>query len=301
MGYRIERDETVDDAVRRITSEQVAKAIDEIEDAEVDVHEAVHEVRKRCKKIRGLVRLVRPAFPGYSAANARFRDLARQLAPIRDATTLLEAFDMLMGRVETVVRADAFAPVRAVLRDRRDTIAEDLDASARLDAVRADLQEAAAAAEAWDLDDGGADAVVHGLGRTFRRATAAMAEAYDGSGDGPAAERFHEWRKRVKYHRYHARLLRRMWDPVLDPWRDEAKRLSDLLGDDHDLAELRAVLAREADRFEDADLPFLHALIDLRQEELRRAARPLGRRLFAEKPRHHVRRHAALWRAWRAA
>ena len=46
----------------------------------------VHDVRKRCKKVRGLLRLVRPGLgPDYRRANADVRDAARELSSLRDA------------------------------------------------------------------------------------------------------------------------------------------------------------------------------------------------------------------------
>jgi hypothetical protein len=60
----------------------------------------------------------------------------------------------------------------------------------------------------------------------------------------------------------------------------EAKRLSKLLGEDHDLA----VLAAEVDD------PQLHDMIATRRADLLAQARDLGRRVYAERPKHFARR-----------
>ena len=71
MAFQILADESVEEAVQRIVREQIDKAIDEINDRELDRHETVHQVRKRCKKIRGLIRLVRPQLEDtYDRENA---------------------------------------------------------------------------------------------------------------------------------------------------------------------------------------------------------------------------------------
>lgn len=63
MAYALAQDDdTVEAGMRRIAAEQIERAIAEIDDTGLDRHETVHQVRKRCKKVRGLVRLVRPAF-----------------------------------------------------------------------------------------------------------------------------------------------------------------------------------------------------------------------------------------------
>ena len=84
MSYYFQQSDTsVERGVRRIAVEQIDKAISEIQ--EPDVTEAVHNVRKRCKKLRALIRIVRYAFDDYKAENASFRDAARSLAVLRDA------------------------------------------------------------------------------------------------------------------------------------------------------------------------------------------------------------------------
>jgi len=60
MGYKIKRKESIRNAVRRVADEQIGKGIAELDDDALPDPEKVHQLRKRCKKLRGLVRLVRP-------------------------------------------------------------------------------------------------------------------------------------------------------------------------------------------------------------------------------------------------
>ena len=79
MAYRFSvTDRSVQAGVRRIACEQIDKAIAEIENTELPLDETIFQIRKRCKKIRGLLRLVRPSFDGYARENAIFRDAARE-------------------------------------------------------------------------------------------------------------------------------------------------------------------------------------------------------------------------------
>ena len=50
MEYHIRIDEDVQPAVRRIALKQIEVGIQEIENAGLDRHEVVHQIRKRCKK-----------------------------------------------------------------------------------------------------------------------------------------------------------------------------------------------------------------------------------------------------------
>ncbi len=71
---------------------------------------------------------------------------------------------------------------------------------------------------------------------------------------------WHEWRKQVKYLRYHLKIVRCFWRTPLESWRRYLNRLSDLIGLDHDLVELRQLLSRQR-----ADMPSPEALKHLEQ------------------------------------
>ena len=289
MAYRLLGNESTEEFLKREASEQVAKALRDLEGADTDLHEAVHEFRKRCKKIRGLIRLVRPGFADYSAENAWFRDLAGELSAIRDATSMQESLAALRERYADDLDDEAFAAVHAWLGERRESLTEERDAREKIDVIRAELPEALTRIERWRLDSAGTDALEAGLTKTYQRARRAMAVAAD---DGTSRD-FHEWRKRVKYHRYHLRLLTPVWPKLMKARYKETKHLSDLLGDDHDLAVLRATLEEEAGGGAD-ERAALIALSRRRSAELRAAAWSLGRRLFVETPECHAGRMRAL-------
>jgi len=277
--------------VRRVALSQIDKALDEAAAPDLPRGERVHQLRKRCKKLRGLVRLVRPAFPDYAAENAAFRDIARTLAPARDAAVLQETYDALTDACAEEIDRPAFAPIRAELTRRRNTLDAEAIEAAIYDA-RCALSEAAERAADWELDEDGFAAVSGGLKKTHKRAAAGMADAMA----DPAPAALHEWRKRVKYHRYHLRLLAPLWPEALSAREAEADRLGDLLGDHHDLAILADTVAAAPDAFAGAEtVSAFMALVARRQKELEADAFALGRRLFAEKPKHFARRMAALW------
>jgi hypothetical protein len=99
MSYRFYYRETMLENVQRVAFEQNEAAIAEIDDRKLDVHETVHQARKHCKKIRGLIRLVRPQFKKtYKFENAWYRDAARDLSSIRDAQSMIEIYDSIISR-----------------------------------------------------------------------------------------------------------------------------------------------------------------------------------------------------------
>jgi hypothetical protein len=66
---------------------------------EADRDEAIHEARKNVKKIRGVLRLMRPELgETYALENPIFRDVGLLLAQFRDAGAIIETFDALRAK-----------------------------------------------------------------------------------------------------------------------------------------------------------------------------------------------------------
>lgn len=294
MAYRLKPDKPLAIELVRVARDQIEAAIRDIHLARHDVHEAVHDVRRHCKLIRALIRLVRPAFPEYRIENARFRDLGRSLSHTRDATASIECLDAIIERFASLIQPDVFKPVRQTLEQRRADIVASVKLEDRLIEARHALYAAHWRVGDWSLESDGFDAIARGLGKTYGRAHRRMREAREDA----ASELLHDWRKRTKYHRYHMKLLGEIWPAMIGMREKECHRLTDYLGDEHDLAVLRGMLLNEPDRFGDPQtLRSLLGLIRWRRTELQAAAIPLGMRLFGEDPDAHVARFGTLWDA----
>lgn len=299
MGYQLEWDETISEGVRRIASEQLDNAFDALHDAgSTGVEEAVHDVRKRCKKLRGLVRLVRPAMGShYRNANVMFRDAARELSSIRDAHALLATFDDLVAGTVAHIPADGIAGVRQGLSDRAAAASQAVQGAGDGRIVRAcELLEAARDdIDDWPLADDIA-VVVGGAEKTYKRGRERFSECVS----APSSEQLHQWRKRVKYSWYHIRLLHEAAPSVLDPLASRLHDLSDALGDDHDLAVLSAQLQAEPTAFGgEQQVRDALVIIDGRRGDLQRRAISLGARLYVESPSAFADRLSGYWSAWR--
>jgi len=302
MAYRFKRKEPVGEGLARIVREQIDRALAEIDSAEgyhdLSRAEVVHQVRKRCKKIRGAVRLCRPAFKEtYRKTNTWFRDTARLLSGVRDADAMLEAFDALMERFEDEVDAQRFAEVRSLLeRWRSDTAQDESELEPRIAEFRRRIVDARDELPSWSLDEEGFDAIAGGLQKTYGRGREAMKTAREDT----TTEALHEWRKRVKYHWYHCRLLHDIWQDHMGQRCDAMSELSDLLGDDHDLAVLRQTIVECGGPVAAHDgLDSFIELLDSRRMELQRDAFALGRLTYAEKPKQIRRRFKRYWVAWK--
>lgn len=294
MEYTLQPAEPVSDEIKRIIHGKVESGIEHI-DGEMETHETVHEVRKRCKEVRAAARLVRPVLPTYSDVNAHYRDAGRRLSDVRDAHAAIETFDAYVQPLtESEFDEDRLLSMRQTLVERRDELVRDTDLDQRLAAVRADLVEGRERVQDLPIATDGYEAVAGGLRKSYRRARNRMGDAYE----EPDFERFHEWRKRIKYHRYHTRLLRRVWVDPMTERRSQLKKLSDIIGDENDLAEF-AILMHDEELFEPEERETLDRLISGKRSELHRRGRPLGERLFAESPDRLVERIGAYWEATR--
>jgi CHAD domain-containing protein len=298
MGYAFEAEESVSDGVHRIAAEQIESAVTGLEAAgPADLAAAVHDARKRGKKVRGVLRLVRPALGGdYGPANRALRNAGRELSPLRDARAALATFDDLVAGSRDLLPTGGLGTVRSGLAALADDAAQDPNAPRRIGNAVDLLRVGGRRIEGATLDAGGWDALGPGLRRTYRDGRHALADAR--LRRDPDA--VHEWRKRVKDAWYHVRLLGGAAPSVLDPLGRRFHDLADALGDAHDLVVIRDRLRREPERFGGrAPVEAACALADRRRAELERRAIGLGVRLYAEKPKAYARRVRRYRRAWR--
>jgi CHAD domain-containing protein len=239
---------------------------------------------------------MRPVFEDtYQVENAHFRDAARILSEARDAATLIESLDALVRRFPD--ERDQMSQLRVLLVERLDQVTASPAVGERLDRFRSSMREARVRIVDWSMnDDDPIAALGTGFKNTYGRARKAMLVARA----EPTNEHVHEWRKQVKYHRYHVALLKDIWPPVLKGRRSAVKELTDLIGDDHDLAVLAETLNEETQRFRSREIVERFSdLCDARRRELQVWAFLEGRKLFTDKPKDWKHRVERWWRAWK--
>ena len=99
----------------------------------------------------------------------------------------------------------------------------------------------------------------------------------------PSPESFHRWRKRVRYLEHQMEILTPLWPEVMIGMAMTLDRISELLGQDHDLAELLQALADRPDLCPNPlERALMTALAEQRRSDLQTASRILGRRMYAE-------------------
>jgi CHAD domain-containing protein len=291
MAFRLKLDEPIEKGFRRIAAEQVQRARKEIT-AKQDPTREIHEARKCMKRIRALLRLAREGLGEavFRTENARFRAIAAAMAPARDESVLHQTLVKFAAASDNVA-APVFERLRAALKSPQpggNTAA----AAASLDEVPALLDRAVRQVRKLSIAPDTFETLERGLVRNYRRALKCLELAYADGSD----ESFHDWRKCVQTHWRHMALLSRASPPLFEAHIAAARELSQILGDDHDLAMLKArVASLDPEDFSARDRETIVKLIVAEQRALRQAARLRGQMIFAERPKAHGRRIAGLW------
>jgi CHAD domain-containing protein len=287
--------------MKRIVTGRIDRAAERLTDAQVaeDPTSCVHGARKDLKKLRSALRLLRQELGDkrYRAENSAYREAGRLLSPSRDAKVKVETLEDICGRMEGTVPAGAADEWLEVLREERDLAVESTrnGGSAALTEALALVEEGRERVGSWPLEAESWELVGPGVERAYRRGRKQMRLA----AAEPSAANVHEWRKRVKDLWYQLRILKVATPKGLSDRIDVADRLSDALGDHHDLAVLRDdLLARDLQTVT-VRRAALVAPIAQRQEELASAALDLGNRLYLEKPKRFRKKMRRGWREWR--
>jgi CHAD domain-containing protein len=282
MTFYFRPDEPIDSEVLRVAAHEVESTLQLIDTSD-DIHSTVHEVRRCCKRIRALLRLVRPGLAGRFEADTRiYADIARRLSRFRDATVVLQTYDVLVADADFGSARDALP----ALRLRLGEIYADEDAS-QDDAIRnalKDVREELIAArrqiDRWHLHGDTTNAVCTGAKRTYRRCRNHW-RAVQQSTSGTA---FHEWRKEVKYHWSQLQLLNRRCAGGLSKRVEQVYELSQDLGELQDLVVFEAALDR-LNKAEFAELIVqMRRLVHARRRALRNRTLAFGKRLFKRRP-----------------
>jgi CHAD domain-containing protein len=279
MPFRLHRGESIGHAIGRM-------ARDELEGARKTIlsghssEDVVHDVRSAIKKVRALVRCVRPAV-GKPArkANRRLRSIARDLAPARDAYVVGTTLSELAGNIGSPHGVD-IERARRRLAQRMDRDSSKASAS-RLSRIAERLERNRARVDRWLPGDDGWSAIGDGLVQSYGRARRARRRAREKE----TGSRMHAWRRAAKTYGHQVHALEPIWPREMETLRSELSLLGDLLGREHDLTVLESTLREEracpADR---KGCARLLAKLEGERRRIRREAALLGDRLFAERP-----------------
>ena len=110
MSYVLAPHEGATEGLQRVIREQAEKMASECSEAQEHASAFAHKARVRCKRIRAALRLARPLMTekAFARENRWWRDLARLLSDLRDASAL--------ARQSYIRVLDSFTPRAGVWR-----------------------------------------------------------------------------------------------------------------------------------------------------------------------------------------
>jgi hypothetical protein len=227
--------------------------------------ESVHEARRALKKARAALKLMRAELGGaaYRRENLALRDAGRYLSPLRDSHALLSTLDRLRGEKRSRIRKADYARMTARLRAMQAAARRDLalaPCTSILKACRSRLGQADPAG----LDHKTARVALKKIYRTGRAAFAAAKRTR-------TDDALHEVRKQAKY------LFNALQWAGAAKGRSltRARKLTDCLGEEHDLAELARLFPEDS---------ALQQCTERWRAKLRRRAFRIAAKLYAGKP-----------------
>ena len=297
MGFRVKAKESASEGLSRLARRQITRAIRDLSEDDENPDETIHSVRKRLKKVRALLRVVRPELgkKRYDRQNRRLRDVGRTLSEARDARVLAETLQTLAEILDEDLQRAAVEPVLAQLHTRAESIRSQVRDPDRWTALPSSLKSVRQSVKQWPLEDNDDWPILaDGLDRIYRKGYQGQRRALADPSDEP----LHEWRKRVKDLWHALELLRNVRPGFFESRVNQAHDLANLLGDDHDLAVLDAMLTSDEITLAPEPLARLRSKITDRRIELKRQAFLLGPFVYDESPDTYLQRLEAYWTAW---
>jgi CHAD domain-containing protein len=257
------------------------------QDLRHDPKSAVHEVRKRVKQVRAIVKVLQQTDAGSLAKDARrLRAAGQRLSILRDADAVIATFDHLRTRFPTRLPEHTYAIMRRQLVRAKARIMRDARAEQSQAHVAHTLHAVCRSVKRWRVP---AIEVLQWpalLKESYRASRTAMRRAQEET----CPSELHRWRKRVKTLWYQLRVAE-LLAPGL---RHEMRRFNQLqtwLGEDHDLYVMQETLADDGGLHQvPADVRTLAVMSSALQTALRRKSFTLGERLLADRPKAFARR-----------
>jgi len=282
-------DESLGVGVVRVAEDLIDSIVGSGQHPKQEEGEHIHHVRTAIKRLRALLRLIRPVVGEqfFNRENARLRKAGRRLAVAREAEVARETLKTLPVAGEPEKKA-----VAAALAGLESKTQPGTDIGEALREVKADLEQTKRNLQRLQLVNGEWEVVEAGLQDVYRQSRKRMNTALQDGGE----EAFHKWRIRVKNLFYELELLEPVWPKRMDKMTSRLAKLQDKIGLDHDIAVLKVLLRKTPEAFGGTEaVGRIIRRLNGESRKLRHAAEPLGEKIFAKKPRRFLRKLSRRW------
>jgi CHAD domain-containing protein len=282
--------ETLRNGLLRVVDVLTDSAVDSLSHQSQNGGQDIHQVRTTIKRLRALLRLIRPAVDPafFNRENARLRTAAGLLSFARDAEVARETLKTLP--VSNQSDQDA---VRSVLSGFESNVELPNDVEQTVAEVKRRLEQTRRNFQRLKLGGSEREILERGLRAVYRQGRNRMKDAIELREDNA----FHRWRIRAKNLYYEIEFLESVWPNRLQGLISRLSKLQDEIGRDHDAAVLHAWLKKTPENFGGSEtVQRVLGHLDSQSKKLRKRVVPLGRKIWREKPRRFARQVVRHWR-----
>lgn len=259
-----------------------------------DIDHTVHEIRKALKRIRAILRLVRGDIGEelFQSENKTFRDLGRQLSDVRDYHVIISYLADNFEAHELQIPESNFIQLVEHLNLLKENELKRIMESQTLKAIKDRITIAEQDLNSYPLDFLGPHTIRQGVNTVYNQCLDKIAESQIKLDDHP----LHELRKKVKYLLNQMTLIQEVWPDFFKTYSTSLKRASDLLGNDHNVAETITLINDLPNTVvSEVDKANLTKSFKGEREHNHREIWPLLGKLFAEDADAFVKRITSYW------
>jgi len=233
--FSITDNEDISDSIHRILSEQYQFIVDTCNKYD-DPHTAIHDIRKSFKRIRAVLKLIKPDIPieVYRRENTLVRDLSRKFSKARNLHVFAEEFENIMAAGILKLPEETTEKVRSHFKEKEKeavNLLVDLEIF-RIVAIK--TEEAKNRIAEIDFSSLGPHTIYKGVGDVFSWGQKQMTHTQQ----IPTDKNLHEMRKRIKALMYLVQLIKDVSPDFFTGFYEGLKSASLALGDDHNMAEM---------------------------------------------------------------
>ncbi|WP_439181652.1 CHAD domain-containing protein [Carboxylicivirga taeanensis] len=291
--FAIDNQEELQEGVTRVLGEQF-NYIEYQTSIPKDIDTTVHEVRKALKRIRALLRLIRWDIGEelFLRENRKFRELGRQLSALRDYHVIITHLASHFEAQELQIPEANYIRLVEHVNQLKETELKQLVDQKTLVAIKNEMSFAREELANYPLESLGPHTIKHGVSHIYNQCLDKITESQLKLDDHP----LHELRKKVKYLLNQMTLIQEVWPDFFKHYSLSLKRASDLLGDDHNIAETIILINKLPDGTVSVDdKAKLTQSFQSEREQIHRELWPLLGKLFTEGASAFVKRITSYW------
>ena len=241
VAFRFKPNAGVHEELTRIAQERVHIALQHMENLDEDPVHAIHQARRQTKMLRALFRLARAELEAqgtYKLDYKTVRQAAKNLSSQRDSDVALKTLAMLCEETDIAAALSSISKIEKKLTSngtspiKKKVLRESAERFVSL------MEQQDSRIASWKPQTKGKRTLQRGWARTYQDARDGMMTMLAEE----SAKTLHAWRKHVKYHHYHIRLLGTVALLDLSKRRRKTAELERCLGEHHDLVVLNELL-----------------------------------------------------------